>query len=102
MEWLASEDMADDLTDEKWQDGEYRLEHIDHVIEVLERWTQSHSKAQLVEKGQMMRFPWAEVASIPDLLASPQLKKRDFWLDVEHQGQKYKLPGTPFGLRSGV
>ena len=95
VEWLASEDMADDLTDEKWQDGEYRLEHIDHVIEVLERWTQSHSKAQLVEKGQMMRFPWAEVASIPDLLASPQLRERRFWVEAQHQGRKYKLPATP-------
>ena len=54
---------------------EYRLEHIDHVIEVLERWTKTHSKAELVEKGQLMRFPWAEVASIADLLASPQLKR---------------------------
>lgn len=95
VEWLASENMAEDLTDEKWQDGEYRLEHIDHVIEVLERWTQSHSKAQLVAKAQLMRFPWAEVASIPDLLASPQLRERRFWVEAEHQGQKYKLPATP-------
>jgi len=94
VEWLASEGMAEDLTDEKWRDGEYRLEHIDHVIEVLERWTKSHSKVQLVEKAQLMRFPWAEVASIPGLLASPQLKERHFWEEIEHSGKKYKLPGS--------
>jgi len=94
VEWLASEGMADDLTDEKWRDREYRLEHLDHVIKVLERWTKSHSRAELVKEGQAMRFPWAEVASVTDLLASPQLKARKFWLDVEHQGQKYKLPGS--------
>jgi benzylsuccinate CoA-transferase BbsE subunit len=95
VEWLDSEGMADDLTDEKWRDGEYRLEHVDHIIGVLERWTKGQAKAELVEKAQLMRFPWAEVASLSDLLASPQLKERKFWLEVEHQGQKYKLPATP-------
>lgn len=95
VEWLASENMAGDLTDEKWRDRDYRLEHIDHIVEVLERWTKSHAKAELVEKAQMMRFPWAEIASISDLLSSPQLKARNFWLDVEHQGYKFKLPATP-------
>jgi benzylsuccinate CoA-transferase BbsE subunit len=94
VEWLASEGMAEDLADGKWQDRAYRLEHIDHVIEVLERWTKSHSKAELVEKAQLMRFPWAEVASVADLLASPQLKARDFWVDVEHAGKEYKIPGS--------
>jgi benzylsuccinate CoA-transferase BbsE subunit len=94
VEWLASEDMAEDLADGKWQDRDYRLKNLDHVIEVLERWTKSHSKAELVEKAQLMRFPWAEVAAIPDLLASPQLKARNFWVDVEHAGRKYKLPGS--------
>jgi benzylsuccinate CoA-transferase BbsE subunit len=94
VEWLASEGMAEDLAGEKWRDRDYRLEHIDHVIEILERWTKSHAKAQLVEKAQLMRFPWAEVASIVDLLVSPQLKERNFWVDVEHQGRKYKLPRT--------
>jgi len=95
VEWLASENMAEDLTEEKWQNRDYCLEYIDHIIEVLERWTKSHSRAELVEKAQLMRFPWAEVASVDDLLASPQLKARNFWVDVEHQGRKYKLPGTP-------
>lgn len=102
VEWLDSENMAEDLTDEKWQDGDYRLQHIDHVIEVLERWTKSHSKAELVEKAQLMRFPWAEVASVDDLLSSPQLRERDFWQEIEYLGQKYKLPGMPLRLANGA
>jgi benzylsuccinate CoA-transferase BbsE subunit len=94
VEWLNSEGMAGDLTDEKWRDRDYRLKRIDHVIEVLERWTQSHPAAELEEKGQLMRFPWAEVASIPELLASPQLKARGFWTEIEHPatGEKLKFP----------
>ena len=95
VEWLASEGMAEDLTDEKWQDRDYRQQNIDHIIEVLERWTKSHAKAELVEKAQLMRFPWAEVASISDLLASPHLKARKLWEEIEYRGKTYKLPATP-------
>jgi len=94
VEWLASEGMAEDLADSKWLDRGYRLEHIDHVIEVLERWSKTHSAAELVEKGQAMRFPWAEAASIPQLLASPQLEARGFWTEVENPdtGEKFRFP----------
>jgi crotonobetainyl-CoA:carnitine CoA-transferase CaiB-like acyl-CoA transferase len=65
----------------------------------LERWTKSHAVAGLVERGQLMHFPWAEVASISGLIASPQLKERDFWVEVEHpgSGRKYKFPAPIFG-----
>ncbi len=100
VEWLESEGMAADLADEKWRDRDYRLQHIDHVIEVLERWTKSHPAAELVAKGQAMRFPWAEIASVSQLLASPQLKARGFWVQVEHPetGRKFKFPGAPVRL----
>jgi crotonobetainyl-CoA:carnitine CoA-transferase CaiB-like acyl-CoA transferase len=100
VEWLASEGMAEDLIDEKWRDRDYRLQYLDRVIGVLERWTKSHTVAELVEKGQSMRFPWAEVASIPKLLTSPQLRERDFWVEVEHpqSGKKYKFPAAPVKL----
>jgi crotonobetainyl-CoA:carnitine CoA-transferase CaiB-like acyl-CoA transferase len=100
VEWLESEGRAEDLTDAKWRDRDYRLQHLDHVIEVLERWTRTHPAAELVARGQSMRFPWAEVASIPQLLASPQLKERNFWVEVEHPetGRKYRFPGAPAKL----
>jgi benzylsuccinate CoA-transferase BbsE subunit len=97
VEWLASEGMAEDLSGKKWRDRDYRFKHLDHVIKVLERWAKSHTVAELVEKGQLMRFPWAEVSSISGLMASPQLAARDFWIEIEHPqtGKKYKFPGAP-------
>jgi len=97
VEWLDSEGMAEDLTDEKWQDREKRLQQLGHIIEVLERWTKSHTVAELVEKGQLMHLPWAEVTSIPGLVDSPQLKERGFFVEVEHpqSGKKYELHGAP-------
>ncbi|HEX9976202.1 MAG TPA: CaiB/BaiF CoA-transferase family protein, partial [Dehalococcoidales bacterium] len=100
VEWLDSEGMAEDLTDKEWRDRQFRLRHLDHVIEVLERWTRSHAVAELVEQGQLMRFPWAEVASISGIMANSQLEERDFWVEVEHPqtGKKYKFPGAPAKL----
>jgi crotonobetainyl-CoA:carnitine CoA-transferase CaiB-like acyl-CoA transferase len=67
VEWLASEGMAADLADEKWRDAAARLAGLDHVIAVLEKWTLSHTAAELVEPGQLMHFPWAEVAPVPGI-----------------------------------
>ena len=100
VEWLDDEGMAADLIDEQWLDREKRLEQLDHIIEVLERWTRTHTVAELVEKGQLMRFPWAEVTSIPGLIDSPQLKERGFFVEVEQpvSGKKYQYPGAPCQL----
>ncbi len=82
VEWLDSEGMADDLTDKKWLDHDTRLKHINHIIEVLERWTKTHTVDELVQTGQLMHFPWARVTSIPELLDSPQLKERGFFVNL--------------------
>jgi len=97
VEWLASEGMAEDLADEKWRDREERSRGIDHVVKVLERWTLSHTVGELVEKGQLMHFPWAKVTSISGLLESPQLAERNYFATVEYPaaGRKCKSPGAP-------
>ncbi len=58
---LAAEGMAEDLTGAGWRDRDERDRNIYHVIEVLERWTLTHRVKELVNRGQLMRFPWAEV-----------------------------------------
>ncbi|MHB8104510.1 MAG: CoA transferase [Dehalococcoidales bacterium] len=64
VELLASEGMADDLTEEKWRDRQERDRHIDHIIGILEKWTLSHTAGELEEQGQLMHFPWAEVKAM--------------------------------------
>jgi crotonobetainyl-CoA:carnitine CoA-transferase CaiB-like acyl-CoA transferase len=95
VELLNAEGMAEDLTNKKWLDRETRAEGIGHIIEVMERWTKKHKVAELVEKGQLMHFPWAEVCSIPQVLENPQLKARGFFTEVEDpvSGKKHGFPG---------
>jgi len=97
VEWLVSEGMAEDLADEKWRGREERSRGIDHVVKVLERWTSSHTVGELVEKGQLMHFPWAKVTSILEILESPQLAERSYFTEVEYPaaGRKCESPGVP-------
>ncbi len=100
VEWIASEGMAEDLMNDKWKDEEYRLRNIDHVMDILQRWTQTHSAQELFELGQLMRFPWARVYSLKEVLNNAQLQARDFFIDVEHPEAKRSIsyPGSPYKL----
>jgi benzylsuccinate CoA-transferase BbsE subunit len=102
VEWMESEGMAGDLKEEKWRDEEYRLRNFDHVLEVLERWTKTHTAKELFELGQFMRFPWAPVCTPRQVLESPQLKERNFFIEVDHpeMGTSFKYPGMPYQFSS--
>jgi crotonobetainyl-CoA:carnitine CoA-transferase CaiB-like acyl-CoA transferase len=88
--------MAGDLTGERWLEREERNREIDHIIEVLERWTLQHTVAELEEKGQLMHFPWAGVRSVSQLLKCQHLRTREYFTDIEvaDSGQRYRAPGA--------
>ena len=102
VEWMESEGMAEDLKEEKWREEEYRIRNIEHILQVLERWTKTHTVKELFELGQLMRFPWAPVYSPEEVLESPQLKERSFFIDVDHPeiGTSFKYPGGPYQTSS--
>jgi len=103
VEWMDSEGMAEDLRDEKYREEAYRLRHVDHIIEVLERWTRTHTTDELFELGQIMRFPWAPVLSPKEVLNSPQMGAREFFIEVDHpeMESRLKYPGVPYRLSGG-
>ena len=98
VEWMESEGMAEDLRNEKYREEEYRLAHFDHIIQVLERWTRTHTRKELFESGQLMRFTWAPICSLKEVLDNPQLKARGFFVDVDHPEIKTSIsyPGSPY------
>ena len=102
VEWLDNEGMAEDLKDKKWNDEEYRRQHIEQVIEVVERWTKTHRVEELFELGQLMHFPWAPVLSPKDILNSAQLNARKFFVPVHHRENDTDLsyPQLPFKFSS--
>ena len=102
VEWMASEGMAEDLQEERWQEEAYRRQHIDHILEVLQRWTQTQMVGRLFEAGQLLRFPWAPVHSLADVGQDPQLQARGFFLDLPHPetGKGIKSAGLPYRFSS--
>jgi crotonobetainyl-CoA:carnitine CoA-transferase CaiB-like acyl-CoA transferase len=97
VEWMAGEGMAGDLQDGKWEDESFRRDRIDHVIEVIGRWTMTHTTRELFEMGQSLRFPWAPVRSPAEVLDCPQLSARNFFMGVEQPegARPLEYPGTP-------
>jgi crotonobetainyl-CoA:carnitine CoA-transferase CaiB-like acyl-CoA transferase len=102
--WMASEGMADDLTEERWKQDLYRREHIDHVIHVVGKWTLTHSARELFETAQRMQFPWGPVCSPNEVLRSPQLQAREFFTMGESPETERSVPllRLPFKLSSAL
>ncbi len=98
VEWMEGEGMAEDLKDEEYGQEEYRRRHFDHIFEVLQKWAKTHTVKELWELGQLMRFPWAPVQSPKQVLDSPQLQARRFFVDLNHPevGRLIRLPSLPF------
>lgn len=98
--WLDAEGMAEDLKEKKWLDDDYRREHIQHVIEVMTRWTTTHTRSEIFELAQLMRFPWAPVQSPDEVIRCPQLSSREFFVETTDQcGNTLKCPGSPYRIR---
>lgn len=101
VEWLDREGMAADLKEEKYRQDEYRRQHFPHVLEILEHWTKKHTTAELFELGQTMRFPWAPVQSLGEVLGNVHLQAREFFRGVNHPelGRSIPYPGAPYKSR---
>lgn len=98
VELMDSEGMVEDLVEDNWKDEEYRLRHVDHIIEVLGRWTRTHTTAELFRLGQLMCFPWGPVHSLKEVLGCPQLKARSFFINIDHPeiDTSIKYPCAPY------
>jgi crotonobetainyl-CoA:carnitine CoA-transferase CaiB-like acyl-CoA transferase len=110
--WLASEGMAEDLTDDSWR---LLVEHagpgpltqaalteaeLAHVDGVLTRFFLKHTRAELWAEAQRRRITLFPVSTPRDLLAHPQLQARDFFVPLAHPewGAVLRYPGAPYRL----
>ena len=101
-ELMASVGKAEDLAGREWRDEAYRAAHFDHITEVVGKWTKGYDRMELFELGQAMRFPWAPLCSFSEVLQSPQLAARRFFVETALPGGRAKIPcpGLPFKISS--
>ena len=98
VEWMAEEEAAGDLIDEKWLDNDYYRANIDHVVEVVSAWSKSKTKSEFFHDGHKRGIECAPVFSIPEVIEDPQLQHRGYWVEVKHPelARKFNYPGAPY------
>ncbi len=79
------------------EDGRWPEEARDAIIAVIRRFTQRHTKAELMELAERHGLLIGSLETIPEVFASPQLKARGYWQMIEHRelGRSFAYPG-PF------
>lgn len=112
VEWLASEGMAEDLTDDSWRilvehagptlltQAAVTDEELAHVDAVLTRFFLKHAKEELSTEAQRRGVILFPVHTPRDLLQHPQLRARGFFVPLEHPelGETLLYPGAPYRL----
>jgi crotonobetainyl-CoA:carnitine CoA-transferase CaiB-like acyl-CoA transferase len=75
---------------------------IDLITNCVTEWMRRHSRKELFELGQAMRFPWAPVESPEEVLRSAQLRARGFFIPVvpKEGSPAIQFPGKPYRLFS--
>jgi crotonobetainyl-CoA:carnitine CoA-transferase CaiB-like acyl-CoA transferase len=85
--------------DPRFADRLLRERHWGQVYPLLAEWTRSRSKQAIFEAAQARRVACYPLASATDLLASAQLKERNFFVDLDdRQLPGVVLPGRPYHL----
>jgi crotonobetainyl-CoA:carnitine CoA-transferase CaiB-like acyl-CoA transferase len=103
LELMAAEGREEDLIGGRWRDRVYCETHFDHLVAAVGRWAKGHRKAELFALGQAMRFPWAPVCTLEEVLESPQLAARRFFFPPPAHpgiGAAVAFSGPPYRFRS--
>jgi crotonobetainyl-CoA:carnitine CoA-transferase CaiB-like acyl-CoA transferase len=89
-EWAGLEIFADRLA---------RGRNFDALQALLQEWCATQSVQELYAAAQARRIPFAPVSTMGDLLASPHLRARGFFVTLAHPlAGDVTMPGAPYGL----
>lgn len=76
-----------------------RARHVEELDALFQAWLSDRTKEEVYHLAQKHGLPFGYVATAPDLMASPQLQARRFFVEVEHPvAGKLPYPGAPFIL----
>lgn len=89
LDWLG-------LTDPKFRNWAARTEYADEMHAAIIAFLADRGTRELFEEAQARRIPFGYVCTVEDLAASPQLRARGFYQELEHPAGRLKLPGPPF------
>jgi crotonobetainyl-CoA:carnitine CoA-transferase CaiB-like acyl-CoA transferase len=83
--------------DPRFRDRLGRAEHWESLKPLVETWTLERSKTEICRAAQASRIPISPVSTAADVLASPHLAAREFFVEVEHpDAGRWPYPGAPY------
>jgi len=94
--WMAESGEAADLTEQRWQDATYRWQHRPYVDEVVAGFAGRRTVAEVAEQGRARALPWAAVSAPADLTDNPQLRHREFFVEIDTAAGPVTDIGFPF------
>ncbi len=104
VDWFAEEGMAgvELLRQDDWKRVEYLRsdEAKQKFSELFLPWVRQKTKDYLYREGQRRKIPIATLSEPADLLNSPQLAHRDYFVKVPHplRDEPMLMPGAPYKL----
>ncbi|HEX6360648.1 CaiB/BaiF CoA-transferase family protein [Actinophytocola sp.] len=97
--WLVEEDEAGDLSEERWQDPVYRWQNRPHVDDVVAAFVARRTVDEIASEARARALPWAAVAAPSELADNPQLRYRNFFVDIDTPSGPVTNVGFPFASR---
>src|SRR6185503_15546125 len=89
-------EMADDP---RYHDRRDRVQIVDEIDAMIEAWTETRSKFEVMEIMASAGVPCGAVLDSTEILADPHMRKRRFIVDLEHPRRgPYPMPGNPVRL----
>ena len=87
-EWARQEIFKD-----RWARGQYW----DALELLLTDWFTQYTTEEIYKMGQAARIPVVPASTIKDLVESPHLNWRNFFVEIDHQmAGQHKYPGAPY------
>ena len=106
-QWMGRTDLLENPKYSSINSG--RL-HAEELTEEIVPWFLDKYKDELFHAAQELRIPFAPISTAEDLLNSPQLKAREWFVEIEHPltgkvaypGAPFKMSETPWRVRHGA
>ena len=110
--WTMFVNMMDEVgvpefADPRFKTAEGRAENVEELDGLFQSWLSGCTKEEVYHHAQKHGLPFGYVATAPDMLASPQMRARDFFVTIDHPntgelpypGAPYFMSETPFEFR---
>ncbi len=98
----AIREMAEDLPElasDRFATDEGRGEHAEELTRLFGQWVSEHTKEEAYRLAQRYGHAYGYVATARDLLESPQLRHRRFFVQMQHPvAGTVTMPGAPFRM----